>query len=454
MLARFEGSHERFILNDTIATQLRRLRRYEEAELGYEATFADFDAATHTEQVYTLHNAASVVGLHDPVRAAELLARAGDIVRNSGEEFDAARLAIVSADLGLAYWYSGRLAEAFNEWDSVASMLVDGESVEENARHGLVGFLTILLQQISNSLQRGELGENERAVIGTFDRDVTALAEHWKPSQIGLLAAALTLIAAQVGRDDRAFVWIDRAVAVARELNDPTVTAFSALQALPWALARNDFAGALRFALDLRGNQERQPTAGDSEFAQSVFLITFQLCALMLTDPQRARDGMSSVSIALREVVDEPDAPMLAEVLAAASRTDSHDEMNECCARTPPGSAAWATAQVLRASTSRRSTIERATDHVTIAPHVVARASLWAGVYSRVVLPFFEAFWQHEVSANAFCFRAPASLRRELEQSRMLPLRQRLQGLLKCVSDALDLNLSREFRDWFQAAQR
>lgn len=454
MLARANSAHERFILNETIATQLRRLRRYDEAERSYEAAFTDFDAATHTEQVYALHLASSVVARHDPARASELLERARDIVRNSDNEFDPARIAIVSADLGLAYWYSGRPDDAFNEWDAVASVLIGGDtSIDDETRRGLLALLMTVLQQISNIFERIEFDEDERAVVGTFDRDIIALAEHWKPAQAALSAAALTLIGAKVGRDDRAFFWIDHAAAVARELNDPIVSTFVAFEALPWALARNNFPDALRFTLELRGARERTPKPGDSEFAQYALLIAFQLCALMLTNPQGARDGMSSISVALREVTDEPDAPILADLLATASRADNTDEMNAICARTPPGTAVWATALLLRASSSRRSTIERATDHVTIAPHVVARASLWRGIYARVVLSFFEAFWQHEGSVNAFRFRAPVNFRRDLEQTLTLAPAQRLQGLLEAVSDALDLTLSREFRDWFRNAR-
>lgn len=453
MLSRFGGTHERFILNETIATQLRRLRRYEEAARSYDAAFDDFDAATHTEQVYALHHAASVVARHDLARAAGLLERARDIVRDSVNEFDPARLAIVSADLGLAYWYGGRLTEAFNEWDSVASMLIDDGSLEEKARRGLIALLMMVLQQVSNILENRELGENERAVVGTFDRDVLALAEHWKPAQIALLAAALTLIAERVGRDDRAFSWIDRAVAVARELNDPVVTTFVALQAFPWALARHDFANAVRFALELRGPRERAPKPGDSELAQYVFLIVFQLCALMLTNPQDARDAMTSVSTALREVDGEPDAPVLADLLAAVGRNEDREAIDENCERTPPGTAVGAIARLLRASSSGRSTIERATDHLTIAPHVASRQSLWRDMYARIALSFFEAFWQHEVSVNAFRFRAPANFRRELEQIHNLPPAQRLQGLLEAVADAIDLPLSTEFRAWFRQSR-
>jgi hypothetical protein len=235
-------------------------------------------------------------------------------------------------------------------------------------------------------------------------------------------------------------------------LNEPIVTAFVALEALPWALARNDFANALRFVLELRDTREHTPKPGDSELAQYVFLIAIQLCRLLLTNPQDARDRMSSISGELREVTGELDALVLAELLAAASRTDNADEMNEFCQRTSPGTAVWAMALLLRASSSTRSTLERATDQVTLAPHVVARASLWTETYARVVLTFFEAFWQHEISANAFRFHAPANLRQELQQLHTLPPARRLQRLLQSVSDALDLNLSREFREWFRNA--
>ena len=75
-------------------------------------------------------------------------------------------------------------------------------------------------------------------------------------------------------------------------------------------------------------------------------------------------------------------------------------------------------------------------------------------MYAGVVLSFFEVFWQHEASVNTFRFRAPASLRREIEQTHTLPPGQRLQRLLETVSDALDLNLSREFRDWLRSVRR
>jgi tetratricopeptide (TPR) repeat protein len=453
MLARFEGAHERFILNETIATQQRRLGRYEEAERSYDAAFDDFDAATHTEQVYALHNAASAAGRRDPTRAVELLEHARDIVRNFVNEFDPVRLFIVSSDLGLAYWYSGRLADAFNEWDAVASMLIEGTSIEEEARHGLIGLLTKALEQISNILERTELDENERAVIGTFDRNVIALAQHWKPSQVGFLSAELTLIAAQVGRDDRAFVWIDRAVAIARTINEPVVTTFTALQALPWALARNDFSAALRFILALRGDRERELKAGDSELAQYVFLLAIQLCALMLTDPQSASDQLASIGASLREVTDEPDVAILTDLMITASHTDNTDQMTACIARTPPGTVVWAMAHLLRTSTSRQSTTRRAADHVTIAPYVVARASPWRDSYTKVVLTFFETFWQHELSVNAFRFRAPANVRRQLDQIHSLPSGQRLQTLLETVADAVDLSLPREFREWFRDAR-
>jgi hypothetical protein len=450
MLAREDGRHEQFLLNETIATQLRRLRRYEEAERRYGAAFTYFDSATQVEQVFALHNAASVTARHDLGAAAILLERARTIVRDSTNEFEPVRLAMVSADLGLAYWYGGRFAEAFIEWDSIASTLLDETMIKEDQRRGLTALLMMVLKQIADVLGRAkDLTDDERAVVGTFDRDLNAVAPHWKPAQAVMLATELTSIAASVGREDKAYQWIDRAVTAAREINEPTVTAFVAMKALPWTLMRNDFTGASGFIAEVRDRTDHVESPGDSEIAQYVLLTSFQLCSLLLTESERAREGMATTGAALRALQDEPDAVVLADLLAAAADGDT-DLLERLWDRTNPGTAVGGVAYLLRSFSRGQSTMARASDHLTIAPYVASRFKWWGVAYARIVVPFFEQFWQREASVNAFRFRAPENLRRELAATHARPPEQRLQGILEAVSDALEMQLPPQFREWFR----
>ncbi len=191
--------------------------------------------------------------------------------------------------LGLAYWYGSRRTEAFVEWNSVASTSLDS-TIEEGQRRGLTALLMMVLQQVADVVGRAQgLKEEERAVVGTFDRDLNAIAPYWKPPQIVLLATDLASIAASVGRDDKAYHWIDRAAMTAREINEATVTRFVAMEAFPWALLRNDFANAARFVIELRHESSAPAKPGESEIAQYVLLASFQLGMLSLTEPDQAR---------------------------------------------------------------------------------------------------------------------------------------------------------------------
>ncbi|HEV7425915.1 MAG TPA: hypothetical protein VGQ46_06070 [Thermoanaerobaculia bacterium] len=455
MLTRATTPRARFILNDTIATQLRRLRRYEDAERWYEAAFVDLHAVTSMEQVFALHNAASVVATRDLAAAATLLERAQRTIHEAPGEFDAVRLSMVSADLGLAYWYDGRRAEAFAEWDSVAQMLFDEDTVEDEPRRGLMALLMTVLRQIADPLWRDKQkpSEEERAVVGTFDRGLTELAAHWKPAQAPHLATDLAHIGVSIGRDDRASHWIDRAVEVADEMNEPVVTAYVAMEAVPWALLRGDLKAATRFIAALRDTRERAPKTGESEIAQYVLLATFHLGSVMLLEPARAREGMATLSAGLREMSDDPDASMLASALEAASKNDGGEEIASICERTDAGTAVGTVARLLQSIVRRRSTPDRAVDHLAIGPAATRRSSLWGVGYERIVIPFFETFWRREAATNAFRFRDPAAFRRELDEIRAVPPERRVQVILNTVSNALGMEVSRGFREWFTGAR-
>jgi hypothetical protein len=88
-------------------------------------------------------------------------------------------------------------------------------------------------------------------------------------------------------------------------------------------------------------------------------------------------------------------------------------------------------------------------DHLSIGPAATRRSSLWGVGFERIVAPFFETFWRHEVDTNAFRFRAPAAFRRELERIGAGPVELRVQGIVEAVTDALGIEVSRPFREWF-----
>ncbi len=155
------------------------------------------------------------------------------------------------------------------------------------------------------------------------------------------------------------------------------------------------------------------------------------------------------MSAALRPLTDETDAIILADLLAAAGRGDV-DLLEKLRSRTDPSTAVGAVAYVLRSCSRGRSSVGRASDHLTIGPSVASRARIWGTAYARIVVPFFDQFWQREASLNAFRFRAPANLRRELDAMHTRPPDQRLQAILETVSDRLEIQLPSQFRDWFR----
>jgi hypothetical protein len=450
MLHEASDTHERFILAEAIATQYRRLRRYEEAERSYEQAFFDLDAATTTERVFALHNAASVVARRDVVAAAAYLEQAREIVRESPEQFDALRPAMIAADLGLAYWYAARQMEAFHEWESAAATLIDDAAIEDDARRGMIAlFMTVLLQVADAGRLEAPEGD-ERAVVGIFDRDMAALATHSKPPQIALLATELASIAAMIGNDRRASEWSERAVAAARAAGTPAATAYVAMQALPWALLRNDYEEAGRLLHEIHAVPEKLRSPGNSEIAQYALLAAFQLCALMLTDSAAAQHGLAVVRNSLDQHRDGGDINVLGDLLEA-TRSGSYEDLHRLSQPADVVTAAGTMARLFRVAVLPATSEQRAVDHLHIAHASTLRASLWSAGYSRIVVPYFEAFWERELKRNAFRFNSPEETRRRFEAARALPVEKRVRRILEIVTDSLAINLSVEFRAWLRA---
>jgi hypothetical protein len=221
------------------------------------------------------------------------------------------------------------------------------------------------------------------------------------------------------------------------------------MQALPWTLLRNDFDESARLLQEIRGVPEKLRSAGDNEIAQYALLASFRICALLLTDSATANHGSAVLRASMDAHRDGGDVDVIADLFEAA-RNRRKDELDRLSASASPTTAIGTMARLFRTTALPATSEERAVDHLQIAQTSARRASLWDTGYSRIVVPYFEAFWLRELTENAFRFNAPAETRREFDGARSLPPEKRVQRILELVADSLGIKLSAELRAWLR----
>lgn len=452
-----------FLISEVVGTQYSVREDWEKAESWFSRALQNAAAASTSERISARMRMAQVMGHRDPRLAIIQLEKAVADARS--DDVLPYELPQALGDFGTAKWKAGERADAVKAWAEAADRLFAAQSDDRTLRglfmtlHAAVVYpaMKVRIGCVPRVPTTGESMPEPR--IGHFLRDFASQATTYDATYRTQLALSLAFLAGSVDDRKQARTWAKRAYDEAETQTDLDRLPLAAMEMLPFSLLDNDFKEAIRL-LDQRIllmredflNAIPQNAEGDGGILLFLFLLFFRVARVALDDNAKAEEILRNVILpyvtekignlvarnALTELCshafDNPDAVNL----AALNKREDLPTVVPVIAR------------VFHSLDSRRSVVDRFTDHCVIAQNLHDRSSAWGIAYRWIVLDFFETYWMRELLTNAFRFRRPRDTRAELSGLADSPDEQRLQALLVTIAESLCVTLPEFFRTWLQ----